>query len=67
MCFVQVLLKRSGGRSLEQTGALIAQALDKVKESRLHMAHVECISSCAICFVSIIRDQITPLKCKLKI
>ncbi len=32
VCFTQVLLKRSGGRSLEQTGALIAQALDKVKE-----------------------------------
>ncbi|KAK7170121.1 hypothetical protein R3I94_000378 [Phoxinus phoxinus] len=27
---VEVLLKRSGGRSLEQTGALIAQALDKM-------------------------------------
>lgn len=32
-----------------------------------YMAHVECISSCAIRFVSIIGDQITPLKCKLKI
>lgn len=51
MCFVQVLLKRSGERSLEQTGALIAQALDKVKESRLHMAHVEWISSYTICFL----------------
>lgn len=51
VCFVQVLLKRSGERSLEQTGALIAQALDKVKESRLQMAHVKWISSCTMCFV----------------
>uniref|UniRef100_A0A8C0XYZ4 Tetratricopeptide repeat protein 17 n=1 Tax=Cyprinus carpio carpio TaxID=630221 RepID=A0A8C0XYZ4_CYPCA len=33
----EVLLKRSGGRSLEQTGALIAQALDKMSGARWMM------------------------------
>ncbi|XP_026123771.1 tetratricopeptide repeat protein 17 [Carassius auratus] len=33
----EVLLKRSGGRSLEQTGALIAQALDKMSGPRWMM------------------------------
>ncbi len=51
MCFTQVLLKRSGGRSLEQTGELIAQALDEVKTKWLHVAHVEYISNRTIFFL----------------